>query len=576
MGRLRILGRYLRPSRRDFVLCALAIFVETAFELYIPIIMGRVIDEALPARDMGIALGYAAQMLGCAAVALVLGFVYARLSARCAMSVGAELRQAEYEHVQELAFSDLDEIELSSLVTRLTGDVTIIQNAIAQGLRPFLRSPANLVLALGFAISTSAELSVVYLVMAPVLGVALFAIVWRVSPYFQSLQRVVDQLNEVLQESLAGIRAVKAFVREDYVAARFEVESTDLATASTLTFRTAQLNLPTFTLCIDAVNVALLLMGGSMVAAGTITVGVLTTFMSYVLIVMNSFMMFSNVFIQLARALTSMLRVADTLSAEPAIASPADGAPRVEDGSVEFRDVSFKYSELAEEDVLEHVSLRVPAGSTLGVLGGTGSGKSSLVQLIPRLYDATEGQVLVGGRDVRSYDLAGLRAGVGIVLQQNVLFTGTVRENLLWGDPDAGDEELLEACRLACADEFLARIGGLDANLGHGGSNVSGGQRQRLCIARTLLKRPRVLVFDDSTSAVDMATDARIRANLAGLGGMTKIVIAQRVSSVMDADQIVVLDDGRVHGVGTHEELLERDDIYRELCELQLAGGEEG
>ena len=332
------------------------------------------------------------------------------------------------------------------------------------------------------------------------------------------------------------------------------------------------LNLPVFQLSMYVAALSILWIGGRMILAGKLGVGSLTGFMSYVLLIMNSLMMISNVFLLLTRALTSVGRIAEVLDEEPFIASPAGdlatAAPA--DGSIEFRDVSFKYRADAAEDVLEHIDLRIESGSTVGILGGTGSGKSSLVQLIARLYDATEGVVLVSGHDVRDYDLVALRDAVGIVLQKNVLFTGTVRENLQWGNPQASDDELLAACRAACVDEFLDRIGGLDGELGQGGAGVSGGQKQRLCIARTLLKHPRVLIFDDSTSAVDMATDAKIREHIARIPDTTVLIIAQRIASVMDADRIVVLDDGRVHGVGTHEELLASDSIYQEIYASQM------
>ena len=348
-----------------------------------------------------------------------------------------------------------------------------------------------------------------------------------------------------------------------------------LANTATKTFRFAVLNTPLFQAIMYTADVLILLIGGQMILAGTLKVGELTGFMSYVLQITNSLMMISSVFLLMTRALTSIQRVGEVLREVPAIESPERGIVAVPDGSVEFRDVSFKYRSDAEANVLEGVTLAFPAGSTVGILGGTGSGKSSLVQLLPRLYDATAGSVLVGGHDVRAYDVAALRDAVGIVLQKNVLFSGTVRDNLRWGNEGATDAELLEACRIACADEFLDRTGGLDGDLGQGGVNVSGGQKQRLCIARALVKHPKVLVFDDSTSAVDMATDAKIRAGLAALGGMTKIVIAQRVASVMDADQIVILDEGHVHAVGTHVQLLARDPIYQELYRTQgVEGGE--
>ena len=345
---------------------------------------------------------------------------------------------------------------------------------------------------------------------------------------------------------------------------------------STRTFRTAVLNMPILQGAMYATCVAIMLIGGRMIFAGSLTVGTFTGFMSYVMQIVNSLMMISNVFLMLARSMTSIERVGEVLAEEPTITSPEHAAGRVADGSVEFDHVAFRYAADAERDVLEDVTLRIPSGSVVGILGGTGSGKTTLVQLVARLYDVSSGVVRVGGRDVREYDLAVLRDAVAVVLQNTTLFSGTIRENLAWGDPDADDGRMLEACRLACADEFLDRIGGLDGVLGQGGAGVSGGQRQRLCIARALLKHPRILILDDSTSAVDMATDVRIRANLTGLGGITTIVIAQRVASVMDADMIVVLDDGRIEGVGTHAELLDGNPIYREIYESQVGSGVHG
>lgn len=404
------------------------------------------------------------------------------------------------------------------------------------------------------------------------LAIVLGIITVRVSPLYRQLQTSMDHLNGVVQEDLTAVRAVKAYVRAEHERDKFDTVNTELAGTATKTFGTAVLNLPVFQLSMYVAALSILWIGGRMIIEGRLGVGSLTGFMSYVLLIMNSLMMISNVFLLLTRALTSVGRIAEVLDEEPFIANPAGNlataAPT--DGSIEFRDVSFKYRADAAEDVLEHIDLRIESGSTVGILGGTGSGKSSLVQLIARLYDATEGAVLVGGHDVRDYDLATLRDAVGIVLQKNVLFTGTVRENLQWGNPQASDDELLAACRAACVDEFLDRIGGLDGELGQGGAGVSGGQKQRLCIARTLLKHPSVLIFDDSTSAVDMATDAKIREHIARIPDTTVLIIAQRIASVMDADRIVVLDDGRVHGVGTHEELLTGDNIYQEIYASQM------
>lgn len=576
MEDLRYVARYLRGYRLDMLAATLLIMGETVAELAIPFLMARIVDVGIASGSLSLVLATGRRMVVVALLAGVCGLGYSRFSAKAAMGFGANLREAEYAHLQEYAFANLDEFESSSLVTRLTTDITVIQNAFVMGVRPLLRSPVMLVAGLVLACAMSARLAVVFFVILPFLAVALGLIVHHVAPQYAVLQGVMDRLNETLQEDLVAIRAIKAYVREGHVAKRFEDVNAALADTATHTFGSAVLNMPAFQAAMAVANVGLLWFGGQMVASGEIGVGTLTGFMSYVLLIMNSLNMISSVFLLLARAVTSVGRVCEVLREKPAMDPNPMGAKEVTDGSVELRDVSFKYSATARRNVLEHVSLRFEPGSTVGILGGTGSGKSSLVQLLPRLYDATEGAVLVGGRDVRDYDVHALRAGVGMVLQKNVLFSGTVRDNLRWGNPGATDQEILQACHVACVDEFLDRIGGLDADLGHGGGNVSGGQKQRLCIARTLLAHPKVMVFDDSTSAVDTATDARIRAGLARLRDVTKVIIAQRVSSVMDADQIVILDDGRVHATGTHAQLLASDPIYQELYYSQNTTGDDG
>lgn len=572
MRNLKILFSHLGAYRRDAILGVMFVSVETALELFIPVIMANIIDVGVPTGDVNYMLLQGAFMIVCAAFSLVLGLGYARTSARVASGLGANLREAEYRKIQTLAFGNLDNYDASSLVTRMTTDITVIQNAIGNGFRPMVRGPVTLIVGLVYALVLSRPLATVFAIILPVLAIVLGIITYRVSPLYRQLQTSMDHLNGVVQEDLTAVRAVKAYVRAEHEEAKFDTVNTELAHTATKTFGNAVLNLPVFQLSMYVAAISILWIGGRMIIAGELGVGSLTGFMSYVLLIMNSLMMISNVFLLLTRALASVERISRVIDEQSLIQAPtADVAVReVADGSVEFRDVSFKYRADAVEDVLEHIDLRIEPGSTVGVLGGTGSGKSSLVQLIARLYDATEGAVLVGGRDVRDYDLAALRDAVGIVLQKNVLFTGTVRENLQWGVPDATDEELLRACRAACVDEFLDRIGGLDGELGQGGAGVSGGQKQRLCIARTLLKHPRVLIFDDSTSAVDMATDAKIREHIAQIPDTTVIIIAQRIASVMDADRIVVLDDGRVHGVGTHEELLAGDNIYQEIYASQM------
>ncbi len=574
MRQLKRLLSYLGPYRRDMVIGALLVLLETCFELVIPVLMADLIDVGVANRDMDYILGKGVQMGVCGLLSLSTGLLYARFAARAAYGWGARIREAQFEKIQRYAFSNLDHFETASLVTRMTTDVTVLQNAVNGGFRPLVRSPVMLLMGVGLSFWMNARLALVFVVCAPVLGCLLFAIVRKVSPMYGLLQRAVDHVNNVVQEGLTAIRAVKAFVREEYQEEKFREVNTALRDTSQDTFHWAVLNLPSLQLVMYVSVVLIMWFGGNMILDSRLQVGELTGFLSYVFQVMNSMMMISNVFMLLTRSLASADRIAQVLDEHVELTTPPQAEETVADGSVDFDHVSFKYHPDAKEYALEDVTLHIPAGQTVGILGGTGSAKTTLVQLIPRLYDATEGTVCVGGQDVRTYDLDVLRSAVGIVLQKNVLFSGTVRENLQWGDAQAGDEALWEACRVACADEFLERMPkGLDTDLGQGGVNVSGGQKQRLCIARALLKRPKILIFDDSTSAVDTATEGKIRAALAKLPDVTKIIIAQRISSVMNTDQIIILDDGRVHAVGTHASLLAEDPIYQEIYASQMKGG---
>ncbi|WP_302496489.1 ABC transporter ATP-binding protein [uncultured Flavonifractor sp.] len=576
MKELKRLLSYLGPYRRDLFLGGLLVLVETAFELVIPVLMADLIDVGVENRDLNYIVVKGVQMGVCAVLALITGLLYARFAARAAYGWGARIREAQYERVQDYAFSNLDRFESSSLVTRMTTDVTVLQNAINGGLRPLVRSPVMLVMGLGLSFWMNARLALIFVVTAPILALILFFVVRKVAPMYGRLQKAMDKLNNVVQEGLTAIRAVKAFVRGEYEEEKFQSVNEELMATSQRTFHFAVLNLPAFQFTMYTAIVLILWFGGGMILGGSLQVGELTGFLSYVLQVMNSFMMISNVFLLLTRSLASAHRIAEVLEEKPALVSPAQPVEEVPDGSVDFERVSFKYHTDAREYALSGVNLHIRAGQTVGILGGTGSAKTTLVQLIPRLYDTTEGTVRVGGHDVKDYDLTVLRDAVGIVLQKNVLFSGTVRENLKWGDPDADDEALWAACRAACADEFLERMpDGLDTDLGQGGVNVSGGQKQRLCIARALLKNPKILIFDDSTSAVDTATEGKIRGALSKLTGVTKIIIAQRVTSVMHTDLIVILEDGRIHAAGTHRELLEHDPIYQEIYASQMKGGEE-
>ena len=576
MKDLKCLFGYLGPYRRDMFMGALLVLIETVFELVIPVFMADLIDVGVANGDVPYILSKGVQMAVCAGLALITGLMYARFAARAAYGWGARVREAEFERVQSYAFSNLDRFETSSLVTRMTTDVTVLQNAVNGGLRPLVRSPVMLAMGLGLSFRMNPQLALVFIVCAPVLGVILFLVVRKVAPMYSRLQKAMDGLNNVVQENLTAIRAVKAFVRGEYEEDKFRSVNGELLSTSQRTFHFAVLNLPAFQLVMYTSIVLIFWFGGNMILQGDLLVGELTGFLSYVLQVMNSLMLISNVFLLLTRSLASAHRIVEVLEEDPALASPTDPVTKVADGSVDFEGVSFKYHAGAKEFALADVELHIKAGQTVGILGGTGSAKTTLVQLIPRLYDATEGVVKVGGVNVRDYDLTTLRDAVSIVLQKNELFSGTVRENLQWGAPEAGDEEIWAACRAACADEFLERMPkGLDTDLGQGGVNVSGGQKQRLCIARALLKKPKILIFDDSTSAVDTATEAKIRTALASLTGVTKIIIAQRITSVMNTDLIVILEDGRVHAAGTHSQLLASDPIYQEIYASQMKGGEE-
>ena len=575
MKDLKLLGSYLGPCKRELYLGAFLVLVETSFELIIPVLMADIIDVGVAKHNMAIILTKGIQMGICALLALVTGLLYARFAARAAYGLGARIREAEYARVQDYAFSNLDRFETSSLVTRMTTDITVVQNAITGGLRPLVRGPVMLIMGIGLSAWMNPRLSLVFFITTPILAAILFLVMRRVAPMFGKLQRAVDRLNSMVEEGMTAIRAVKAFVRGSYEEERFEEVNRNLADTSQETFHYAVLNLPAFQLTMYTSTVLIMWFGGNMILKGSLEVGNLTGFLSYVLQVINSLMMISNVFLMLTRSLASARRIGQVLEEQPALSSPQEAQEQVPDGSITFQKVSFKYKEEAREYALRDVNLHIPAGQTVGIIGGTGSAKTTLVQMIPRLYDATCGQIFVGGRDVREYDLKALRDAVGIVLQKNVLFSGTVRENLLWGNEHATEEELWEACRMACADEFLKKMPkGLDSDLGQGGINVSGGQKQRLCIARTLLKKPKVLIFDDSTSAVDTATEAKIRSALASLTEVTKLIIAQRITSVIHTDQIIILEDGRVHAVGTHRELLAYDPIYQEIYASQMKGGD--
>lgn len=574
MKDLKHIFSYMKPYRWDFMIAVFLIFVETVFEMIIPILMTDIIDIGIPQRDYPLLYQQGGLMIFCALIALITGLLFSRFAARAAYGFGANLRLAEYKKIQNYSFSNLDHFSSSSLVTRLTTDVTVMQTAISSGIRPLVRSPIMLIMGITLSFILNRRLALVFVICAPILGLILALIVHRVGPLYNRQQNAIDHLNNRIQEGLTAIRAIKAFVREDYETEQFENVNQELMDISYNTSRHAVFNLPAFQMVMYTVIVLIMWNGGQYILAGNMKVGELTGFLSYVLQIMNSLMMISNIFLMLTRSLASARRIHQVLEEEPSLVSPENPLSEVPSGEITFENVSFKYYSKAEKNTLSHVNLQIRAGETVGIIGGTGASKSTLVQLIPRLYDATEGIVRVGGHRVQDYDLKALRDAVGIVLQKNILFSGSIRENLLWGNPLADDEMLWDACKKAAADEFLSHMPqGLDTDLGQGGVNVSGGQKQRLCIARTLLKNPKILIFDDSTSAVDTATETRIRQSLASLTQVTKLIIAQRITSVMDADKIIILDDGQIHAVRTHQDLLASDPIYQEIYYSQMKGG---
>ena len=570
---IKRLWPYAKKYQRYFLLACACIIGETVFELVIPVLMANIIDVGVANKDTNYIVIQGILMIVCACIAYVLGVLYARFAATAGQGFGAELRKDEFEKVQNFSFANTDHFSTSSLITRLTSDVIIIQNAICNGIRPLVRAPFMLLLALFFTFTINAKLALIFLVSTPILGIGLFVIVRKVGPLFKFMQSSMDNINTIVQENLNAIRVVKSYVREGYESEKFEGMNENLRENSEKAFRTSVWNMPLFQYVMYLTIVSILFFGGQMILAGTMKVGELTGFLSYVMQILNALMMISNVFLMLTRSIASCERIIEVLDEVPDIHDPQNTSEIVENGTIDFHHVYFKYKSTAKEYVLTDIDLHIPAGSTIGILGGTGSAKTSLVQLIPRLYDVSEGEVLVDGRNVKNYSVEHLRDSVGMVLQKNTLFSGTIKENLLWGNKNAGDEDIEWACHIACVDEFINQFpDGYETDMGQGGVNVSGGQKQRLCIARALLKRPKVLILDDSTSAVDTATEASIREGLASLKDTTKIIIAQRVSSVQHADQIVILEDGHIHAVGTHDELLAHDHIYQDIYYSQLEG----
>lgn len=573
---LKRIFSYSGQYKKYLVFAALCITAESLFELVIPLIMANIVDIGVASGDRTYIFEQGAWMLVCAFLALLLGIGSAKFSAVAGQGLGANLREAEYAKLQQFSFANVDHFQLSSLVTRMTSDVTNIQNSISGGMRPACRGPVMLVAATAVAFTINAELALVFLVALPVLAVCLFLIIRGVRPLFAKMQGAIDLVNRIIQENLTAVRVVKAYVRGDYEIGKFGEVNTNLQTQSERAFRLATTNMAAMQFVMYGTILSILWFGGKMIRIGGMQVGELTGFLSYVLQILNSLMMISNIFLMLTRSLASGKRILEVMDEKIDITEEKAEEIEVTRGEISFEHVYFKYKEEAQEYVLSDITLHIGAGETVGIVGQTGAAKSTLVQLIPRLYDITSGRLLIDGHPVEKYPLKHLRDAVAMVLQKNTLFSGTLKENLLWGSPEADMEEIEEACRIAGADEFIGRLEkGYDTEMGQGGVNVSGGQKQRICIARAILKKPKVLILDDSTSAVDTATEARIRRMLAEkLPEMTKIIIAQRISSVRYADKIVVLEDGRIQGIGTHEELLASNKIYQEIYESQKEGAD--
>ncbi len=567
---LSCIGNY----RRDTILSPIFVSLEVVMEILIPLYMADLIDKGIDMGDMSAIWKYGLLLIVLCIISLAFGILSGRSAAIASTGFGKNLRQKLYYKVQEYSFSNIDKFSSASIVTRLTTDVTRIQMAFMMIIRIAVRAPIMLILSVIMAFRINTQLASIFLIVLPLLAIGIVVIMTTVHPMFREGFKLYDRLNQVVQENLRGIRVVKSFVREDHEAQKFK----DVSGRIFKLFRKAETiiaaNSPIMNLASSACIVLISWLGARIIvtsAGAAMTTGQLMSMITYVMQMLMNLMMLSMIFMMIIMSRASAERVAELLNEQPDIVAPDNPVTSVADGSIEFDHVTFSYNREAERPVLDNVHLRIEAGETVGILGGTGSSKSSLVQLIPRLYDVKEGAVRVGGVDVREYDLEVLRDQVSMVLQKNVLFSGTIKENLRWGDPNATDEDMIRVCRLAQADGFIQEFpDGYDTYIEQGGTNVSGGQRQRLCIARALLKKPKILILDDSTSAVDTRTDALIRQAFAEeIPDTTKLIISQRVSSIQDADHILILDGGRVAGYGTHDELLQSSDIYREVYESQ-------
>lgn len=572
---IKRLSQCIREYKKDAILSPLYVLVESLLDVAIPFVMAGLIDKGIEAGNMSMILRYGAILVGFALVALTFGALSGRSCARATAGFARNLRHDMFHHLQVYSFSNIDKFSSAGLVTRLTTDVSNVQNAFMMIIRTLIRCPAMLIFAMVMSFRINHDISLIFLAVIPILGVGLYLIIKHVHPVFERVFKTYDRLNGIVQENLSGIRVVKNFVREDHEIEKFDTISGTIYKDFSLAERILALNSPLMQGCVYACMILVSWLGAKQIVIGNMSTGNLMSFFTYIMQILSSLMMLSMVFVMITMSRASAERIVEVLDEESDITNCDNPVYEVKDGSVEFTDVSFSYAKRPDKTVLDDIDLIIPSGQTVGIIGGTGSSKSSLVQLIPRLYDVTGGCVKVGGIDVRNYDLQTLRHNVAMVLQKNTLFSGTIKENLRWGNPDATDEELVHACRLAQADDFIRTFpDGYDTYIEQGGTNVSGGQKQRLCIARAILRKPKILILDDSTSAVDTKTDALIRqAFREEIPNTTKIIIAQRISSVMDADQIVVMDNGRINSCGTHEELLANNEIYREVYESQQKGG---